>query len=174
MQPYAIWLQVLFTSELQRRLGGDRRVACFSLHPGEVLTGIARSLPLVLQRLYVAIFSHILLSPSEGAHITMASPLHLLKRLSHLEALVLLFFSPCSEVARRALLCVAGARCSVHCAISQAALQQHARAVGRYFDSNCEPRRPAERALRQESARWLWAWSAMTVQLPRKYDILEP
>ena len=59
-------LQVLFTSELQRRLGRDSRVACFSLHPGEVLTGIARSLPAPLQRLYVSIFSRILLSPSEG------------------------------------------------------------------------------------------------------------
>lgn len=62
----------------------------------------------------------------------------------------------------------------MHCATSKAAVQQHAGAVGCYFDSNCVPRRPAARALRQDSARWLWAWSAMSVQLPRKYDILEP
>ena len=70
--------------------------------------------------------------------------------------------------------CVAGARSSVHCAISPAAEQQHAGAVGCYFDSNCEPKRPAQQALQKDSARWLWAWSAMSVQLPRKLDILEP
>ena len=59
--------QVLFTAELQRRLGPGSGVLCFVLHPGEVLTGIARSLPAPLERLYVSLFSRILLSPSEGA-----------------------------------------------------------------------------------------------------------
>ena len=60
-------LQVLFTAELQRRLGPGSGVLCFVLHPGEVMTGIARSLPATLERLYVSLFSRILLSPSEGA-----------------------------------------------------------------------------------------------------------
>ena len=42
---------------------------------------------------------------------------------------------------------VAGARCTVFCALSRAALDAHAGPEGCYFDSDCLPHRPSRRAL---------------------------
>ncbi len=41
----------------------------------------------------------------------------------------------------------AGARCTVFCALSRAALDAHAGPEGCYFDSDCLPHRPSRRAL---------------------------
>jgi NAD(P)-dependent dehydrogenase (short-subunit alcohol dehydrogenase family) len=37
--------QIMFCQELQRRLGGGASLRCVSVHPGNVLTDVVRSLP---------------------------------------------------------------------------------------------------------------------------------
>lgn len=74
LQPVTPALQVLFAWELQRRTGGE--VVSVSVHPGEVITNVVRSLPSVLQRAYQMLLKTILLSPAQGgvgfSHLEMA------------------------------------------------------------------------------------------------------
>lgn len=57
--------QVAFASELTRRGGGD--VIAVAVHPGEVATGVVRSLPGPIQTLYNVVMGAILLTPAQGA-----------------------------------------------------------------------------------------------------------
>ncbi len=64
--------QVMLTVELQRRLRPGVGVMCFALHPGEVTTGITRTLPGPVHRLYRAVVPRFLLMPDQGtlgAHV---------------------------------------------------------------------------------------------------------
>ena len=73
--------QVLFAAEMQRRLASPAThptthpnrptVICMALHPGEVLTSVARSLPAWVQRLQNAIMPLFLLTPEQGARCTV-------------------------------------------------------------------------------------------------------
>lgn len=63
---------LLWTAELGRRVGGSG-VRCVSVHPGNVLTGVVRTLPGALQRLYRFCFTRVLLSPEEGARAVVAA-----------------------------------------------------------------------------------------------------
>lgn len=128
--------QVIFAAEMQQRLplpacqqnGNVAQlqpcVICMALHPGEVLTSVARSLPVWVQRLQNMIMPLFLLTPEQGA------------------------------------------RCTVHCATSDAALEAvvHKRAC--YFDSNGRAVRPNAAAEDPGLRRWLWAWSEASVGLP--------
>ena len=58
--------QVMLTVELQRRLRPGGGVMCFVLHPGEVTTGITRTLPGPVHRLYRAVIPRFLLLPDQG------------------------------------------------------------------------------------------------------------
>ena len=57
-------LQVMFTAELQRRLPATAGVLCFSLHPGEIMTGIVRG---PLEAAYRKFCKFILYTASEGS-----------------------------------------------------------------------------------------------------------
>jgi len=57
----------MLTVELQRRLRPGAGVMCFALHPGEVTTGITRTLPGPVHRLYRAVVPRFLLTPDQGA-----------------------------------------------------------------------------------------------------------
>jgi hypothetical protein len=62
-----LFLQVLFTAELNRRLAAaDIPVDALCLHPGNVMTEVVRSLPPLVQKLYRALLTHILFTPQEG------------------------------------------------------------------------------------------------------------
>lgn len=61
--------QVLFAAELTRRAQGD--VMGVALHPGEVTTGVVRSLPPIIQKAYRAIMGLVLLSPAQGARCSV-------------------------------------------------------------------------------------------------------
>lgn len=116
--------QVLFAAEMQRRLPSlEPSVVCMALHPGEVLTSVARSLPHWVQRLQHAVMPLFLLTPEQGA------------------------------------------RCTVHCATSDAVVEA---VVGGacYFDSNGRAVRPNAAARDEGLCRWLWAWSEVCVGLP--------
>lgn len=56
---------MLFAGELQRRARGA--VISVSLHPGEVLTDVVRSLPGPMQRAYRLLLQTIMLTPQQGA-----------------------------------------------------------------------------------------------------------
>jgi retinol dehydrogenase 12 len=57
--------QVAFAAELSRRSNGT--VIAVAVHPGEVATGVVRSLPPFIQKLYNIIMGAILLTPAQGA-----------------------------------------------------------------------------------------------------------
>ena len=59
----------MFTVELLRRLPPEAGVQCFAVHPGEVTTGITRTLPAPLYRLYLAVLPRLLLTAEQGAVI---------------------------------------------------------------------------------------------------------
>lgn len=57
--------QVIFAKEFTNRMQGAIR--CISLHPGEVLTDVVRSLPPIMQIMYKWFMGIFLLTPSQGA-----------------------------------------------------------------------------------------------------------
>jgi NAD(P)-dependent dehydrogenase (short-subunit alcohol dehydrogenase family) len=63
--------QVIFAKEFTNRMRGAIR--CISLHPGEVLTDVVRSLPPIMQKMYKWFMSIFLLTPSQGRSQTSAS-----------------------------------------------------------------------------------------------------
>lgn len=59
--------QLLFAVELNRRLSAAGiPVAALSLHPGNVMSDVVRSLPPVIQRLYRVLMKRVLLTPEQG------------------------------------------------------------------------------------------------------------
>jgi retinol dehydrogenase-12 len=56
--------QVMFAKEYSRRYDGV--VQCLSVHPGEVLTDVVRSLPGALQQMYRVVMRLFLLTPAQG------------------------------------------------------------------------------------------------------------
>ena len=64
---------VAFMKELERRAeaAGLTSVRFLSVHPGNVVTGVVRSLPKVVQWIYRSVLGRILLSPEEGARSTV-------------------------------------------------------------------------------------------------------
>jgi retinol dehydrogenase-12 len=59
--------QVMFAKECNKKFDGVIR--SISVHPGEVLTDVVRSLPSIIQKLYKLIMQIFLLTPSEGAAV---------------------------------------------------------------------------------------------------------
>lgn len=59
--------QVMFAKECNRRYDG--LLHCVSVHPGEVLTDVVRSLPGAMQQLYKMIMRLFLLTPAQGMYI---------------------------------------------------------------------------------------------------------
>lgn len=69
--PYAVsillfYWQSAFTAELQRRISEDHHITCYSVHPGAVITNVARSLPAILLWIYRNILKIVLLNVDEG------------------------------------------------------------------------------------------------------------
>lgn len=56
----------MFTSELRKRIPSSWNVGCYSLHPGNVMTDVVRTLPAMLQKAYRLIMGLFLLTPSQG------------------------------------------------------------------------------------------------------------
>ncbi len=63
--------QVLFAHEYSKRMHGAIR--CISIHPGEVLTDVVRSLPGAVQWLYRLVMRTILLTPDQGMSLSICS-----------------------------------------------------------------------------------------------------
>jgi NAD(P)-dependent dehydrogenase (short-subunit alcohol dehydrogenase family) len=74
--------ELLFARELERRLGvfgdGDDADAsraapfrCLAVHPGNIVTGVVRTLPKIVQTAYRIIMGAILLTPAEGARASL-------------------------------------------------------------------------------------------------------
>ncbi|GJP29444.1 hypothetical protein CLOM_g16705 [Closterium sp. NIES-68] len=59
--------QLMLTNLLQRRLPASARIDVIAVHPGEVLTNVARTLPKAIQRLQSAVMHAVLLEPWQGA-----------------------------------------------------------------------------------------------------------
>jgi hypothetical protein len=59
-------VQVIFTNTLQRKLPGTLGIDCIAIHPGMVLTHVARTLPSVIQKAQKVLLSKILFTPSQG------------------------------------------------------------------------------------------------------------
>ena len=64
---------IAFIAELERRLetAGMSSIRCKSVHPGNVLTGVVRTLPHIVQTLYRIFMGRVLLTPEEGARSTV-------------------------------------------------------------------------------------------------------
>ena len=62
------------------------------MHPGMVLTNVVRSLPVIVQKAYIFVFSLILLTPSEGSRASVwaatstEAPLEGWKTLGYIDA----------------------------------------------------------------------------------------
>lgn len=63
--------QVLFTRAMREMLGSSSNVHVFAVHPGIVLTDIARNIPRVFYRMYKLVFRLLLLTPQQGARSTL-------------------------------------------------------------------------------------------------------
>uniref|UniRef100_A0A7S0N3G5 Uncharacterized protein n=1 Tax=Pyramimonas obovata TaxID=1411642 RepID=A0A7S0N3G5_9CHLO len=65
--------QIMFCYELERQVAGASscRLRCLSVHPGNVLTDVVRSLPGPIRWLYRRIMARILLSPDQGARASV-------------------------------------------------------------------------------------------------------
>ena len=65
--------QIAFCNELRTRLDASLRgaVSIFAVHPGNVTTEVVRSLPLFVQRAYLAIMPLFLFTPDEGSRATL-------------------------------------------------------------------------------------------------------
>lgn len=63
--------QLLLVKHLRKVLGRDTGIVCLSLHPGEVLTDVVKTLPLLVQRLYRLIMQLFLLTPRQGCRSTV-------------------------------------------------------------------------------------------------------
>eukprot|EP00803_Ostreobium_quekettii_P005284 evm.model.scf_37.10 EVM.evm.TU.scf_37.10 scf_37:74710-78545(+) len=61
----------LFTCELRRRLDETSGISAFVLHPGTVVTDVARTLPGLIVWLYKSVVAYMLLTSDEGARCTM-------------------------------------------------------------------------------------------------------
>lgn len=59
--------EVMLTVELARRLPMEARVSVVSLHPGNVVTGVVRTLPKLVQSMYRCVMTKVLLSAADGA-----------------------------------------------------------------------------------------------------------
>lgn len=56
----------MFVAELRRRIPGSWNVGCYSIHPGNVMTEVVRTLPLIIQKAYRIVMQKLLLTVSEG------------------------------------------------------------------------------------------------------------
>lgn len=63
--------QLLVVKHLRKVLRGNTGIVCLSLHPGEVLTDVVKTLPLLVQRLYRLIMQLFLLTPRQGCRSTV-------------------------------------------------------------------------------------------------------
>eukprot|EP00878_Enallax_costatus_P018821 GHUV01019836.1.p1 GENE.GHUV01019836.1~~GHUV01019836.1.p1 ORF type:complete len:340 (+),score=131.34 GHUV01019836.1:333-1352(+) len=64
--------QLLFAVELNRRLSvAGIPVVALSLHPGNVMSDVVRSLPPTIQKLYRMLLKRVLLTPDEGARASV-------------------------------------------------------------------------------------------------------
>jgi NAD(P)-dependent dehydrogenase (short-subunit alcohol dehydrogenase family) len=71
--------ELLFARELEKRLSGasdskrasNANVRCLAVHPGNVVTGVVRTLPKIVREAYKIIMGSILLTPAEGARASL-------------------------------------------------------------------------------------------------------
>ena len=64
---------MLFTAELRRRIPASWNIGCYSLHPGNVITEVVRTLPQFVQAIYRFFLRAVLLTVSEGARATITA-----------------------------------------------------------------------------------------------------
>lgn len=150
--------QVMFAKEFSRRYDGV--VRCLSVHPGEVLTDVVRSLPGAMQRMYKLVMRLFLLTPAQGA----------CDRRYAFIVIILVFFVRCLFVLfirafslARSL--AAGARSAVFCATSADIDGDAAYKGVFYVDSDCRPGSPNRLASDNELVDWLWKWSTASCGL---------
>jgi retinol dehydrogenase-12 len=63
----------MFTAELRRRIPSSWNVGCYSLHPGNVITEVVRTLPQFVQVIYRFFLRAVLLTVAEGARATLTA-----------------------------------------------------------------------------------------------------
>eukprot|EP00951_Prasinocladus_malaysianus_P012231 scaffold91025_cov46-Prasinocladus_malaysianus.AAC.1 len=56
----------MFTAELRRRIPKAWNIGCYSLHPGNVMTDVVRTLPVIVQKGYRLVLTQILLTLAQG------------------------------------------------------------------------------------------------------------
>lgn len=65
--------QILFTTELQRRLPADSKIKVISLHPGNVVTDVTRDLHWLIQFGYQKVAWFMFLTPRQGAMTSLVA-----------------------------------------------------------------------------------------------------
>jgi len=63
--------QLLVVRHLREAFKSNPRIVCLSLHPGEVLTDVVKTLPRPVQRLYRMVMQFFLLTPRQGCRSTV-------------------------------------------------------------------------------------------------------
>ena len=135
--------QVMFAKECNKKFDGVIRSV--SVHPGEVLTDVVRSLPSIIQKLYKLIMQIFLLTPSEGTAVVSAHVLYLTSSNIYLY-----------------ICCHAGARSTVFSATSPSIDKPEFKNIF-YVDSDCRPGVPNQCVYNDDLSSWLWEWSCQMV-----------
>ncbi|CAI5503555.1 unnamed protein product [Closterium sp. Naga37s-1] len=145
--------QLMLTNVLQRRLPASARIDVVAVHPGEVLTNVARTLPRFIQELQRAVMHALLLEPCQAPNSKVSATRHSPQPMYH----------------------TPGALAPLYCA-THAAVGEQARAVrdqgllsGPYFDLDGRRSEVAAHGRNERAAEELWCVALDTMGLPHDY-----
>ena len=155
--------QVMFAKEFGRRYDGV--VRCLSVHPGEVLTDVVRSLPGAMQRMYKLVMRLFLLTPAQGACDRRDAFIVIILVGLFVRCLSVCFVHSRLFARSLARSLAPGARSAVFCATSADIDGDAAYKGVFYVDSDCRPGSPNRLASDNELVDWLWKWSTASCGL---------
>ena len=155
--------QVMFAKEFGRRYDGV--VRCLSVHPGEVLTDVVRSLPGAMQRMYKLVMRLFLLTPAQGACDRRDAFIVIILVGLFVRCLSVCFVHSRLFARSLARSLAPGARSAVFCATSADIDGDAAYKGVFYVDSDCRPGSPNRLACDNELVDWLWKWSTASCGL---------
>lgn len=153
--------QIMFTRGLRKYFRGAP-LHVLAVHPGEVLTSIARHVPL-LHRLQKFVMPLFLFTEEQGAHPVTYSPASGRVPGHQLAA--------CHRsVGSRSGLLRAGARASVHCATGKDVVHD-AHGTEGYIGPDLRTHQPEPQAIDDALSDELWRWSVRETALPAHLDL---